>query len=268
MLVHSRTFALSLLLALGPLAVHAQNTKVFEGVWSGYITTQENKFWEVEDYACFVGCPKLSYDYLKQLLDNPANDKKPLNALIGESRQFMIDYLRQHSTAKGIALMESNTEANDTNLECHPYDFVRAATNPLPLKITRSGNELTIEYEEWNRQRKVFLDGRKFPDKLPKTSLGYSVGRMENGQLVIETRGLLASTYAPIILNAPGGHSDSLTALERYRVTAGKPTVLTLEVTLTDPVTLTEPYVYTKRWIATPEVKLLTDSCQDRPGVF
>jgi hypothetical protein len=44
--------------------------------------------------------------------------------------------------------------------------------------------------------------------------------------------------------------------------------MLTLELTLEDPGTLTEPYVYYKRWIATPNIEILTDSCSDRPGVF
>jgi hypothetical protein len=249
-------------------AAAQHDTAAFEGVWSGWLTTQEHPAWQVEDYLCFVGCPKASYDHLTSLLDNPANDERPLNELTGETHEFITAYLRERSTPAGIAMMDGNSEANDTNLDCHPYDFVRAATNPLPIQIVRSGDSLTFNYEEWNRTRTVYLDGRAFPEVLEPSSLGYSVGRVEDGVLIIETRGLVASTYPPITINAAGGHSAQVRGIERYTVMPGETPVLALELTLEDPGTLTEPYVYYKRWIATPDIELLTDSCSDKPGVF
>lgn len=269
----TRRLALTLCAAAGCASfadtLFAQNDSgAFDGVWSGYLTSQHNEWWQVEDYACFVGCPKVAYEHLTALLDDPANDDRPTAELVGQTRSFIDGYLRQRSTPAGLALMAGNSEANDTNIACHPYDFVRAATNPLPLQISREGATLTIRYEEWNRVRSVHMDGREFPATLEPSSLGYSIGRIENGTLVIETRGIAASTYAPITINAAGGHSDQLRGIERYATTPGDPTVLTLELTLEDPVTLTEPYVYFKQWIATPDIQLLTDSCEDIPGEF
>jgi hypothetical protein len=265
-----RTLALTLLSAatLPSVALAQSGPAAFDGVWSGWLTTQEHTAWTVEDYSCFVGCPKVSYEHLTTLLDNPANDQRPLNELVGETRTFITEYLRQRSTPAGLAMMEGNSEANDTNLACHPYDYVRSATNPLPFEIIRNGDTLTINYEEWNRTRTVYLDGRAFPAPLAATSLGYSIGHYEGDTLVIETRGLVASTYAPITINAAGGHSEQLSGVERYTVTPGETPILALELTLTDPGTLREPYVYYKRWIATPDIELLTDSCADKPGVF
>lgn len=246
-----------------PTSVIAQgDTSAFEGIWSGWLTTQDDPAWQVEDYLCFVGCPKASYEYLTQLLADPANDARPLDELSADTRTFIADWLRAHSTPEGLALMEGNTETNDANGECKPHDFVRAATNPLPLKIARDGATLTFTYEENNRTRTVFLGDRSFPDPLERSSLGYSIGRVDdNGALVIETRGLIASTYPPITINAPGGHSEQLRTVERYSVTPGDTPMLTLELTLEDPMTLTEPYVYFKRWIATPDVVLRSDGC-------
>lgn len=245
-----------------------QDSAPFNGVWSGYLTSQHHEWWQVEDWACFVGCPKVAYEHLTALLDDPANDERPVAELVGQTRGFIDAYLRERSTAAGLALMAGNSEANDTNIACHPYDFVRAATNPLPLQISREGDTLTIRYEEWNRVRSVYMDGREFPATLEPSSLGYSIGHIENDTLVIETRGITASTYAPITINAAGGHSDQLRGTERYTIAAGDPTVLTLELTLEDPGTLSEPYVYFKQWIATPDIELLTDSCEDIPGEF
>ncbi len=265
----TRTIHALLYAALLPLAANAQpDTAAFDGVWSGWLTTQEHQAWQVEDFLCFIGCPEAARSHLAALLDNPANDNRHLDELTGETREFITTYLRDRSTPAGLALMAGNNEANDTNLDCHPYDFVRAATNPLPLQFISNGDTLTIRYEEWNRERTIYMDGRAFPSALEPTSLGYSIGHMDDGTLVIETRGLVASTYAPITINAAGGHSDQLSGVERYTITPGETPVLTLELTLTDPGTLTAPYVYYKRWIATPDIELLTDSCADRPGVF
>ncbi|MGV3592413.1 MAG: hypothetical protein ACO1PZ_12045 [Gammaproteobacteria bacterium] len=238
------------------------DTAPFEGVWSSWLTTQEDTAWQVEDYLCFVGCPKAAYEHLSQLLGDPANDARPLDELSADTRTFITDWLRAHSTPDGLARMEGNAETSDANGDCRPYDFVRAVTNPLPVAIARDGATLTLTYEEGNRTRAVYLGDRAFPDPITASSLGYSLGHVdEDGALVIETRGLAASTYPPITINAAGGHSDQLHSIERYTVTPGDTPILTLELTLEDPVTLTAPYVYFKRWIATPDVELRADSC-------
>ncbi|HEY0961304.1 MAG TPA: hypothetical protein VGE69_03000 [Pseudomonadales bacterium] len=238
------------------------DTSAFEGVWSSWLTTQEHPAWQVEDYLCFVGCPKAAYEHLTQLLADPANDARPLDELSAETRDFITEWLRAHSTPAGLALMEGGSDSGNANPDCQPHDLVRAATSPLPFAMTRDGAVLTLTYEEGNRTRTVYLGDRMFPDPLAASSLGYSIGRIEDdGALVIETRGLVASTYPPITINAAGGHSDQLRSVERYVVTPGETPMLTLELTLDDPVTLTEPYVYLKRWIATPGVGLRADSC-------
>jgi hypothetical protein len=238
------------------------DTAAFEGVWSGWLTTQDDPAWQVEDYLCFTGCPQAAYEHLQALLTDPANDKRPLDALGADTRNFISTWLRAHSTRKGLALIDSNSETTDAGDECQPRDFVRATTNPLPLAITRDGNTLTLKYEEGARTRTVFLGDRSFPKPLAHSSLGFSIGHIDDdGALVIETRGLVASTYPPITINASGGHSDKLHTLERYTIIPGDTPMLALELTLEDTATLTAPYVYVKRWIATPDIELRAEGC-------
>lgn len=200
------------------------------------------------------------------LLDDPANDERPLDELVGETRALSIEHLRRHSTPAGLALMNSSNEDKAAKTECQPDDFARTTTNPLPVQITRKGATLTFTYAQWNRRRTIYLDGRAFPEPLQASSLGYSIGRFEADALIIETRGLVASTYPPITINAPGGHSDQLRGIERYTIAPGEVPMLMLELTLEDPLTLTQPYVYFKRWIATPGVALLGASCAGTPA--
>ena len=41
-----------------------------------------------------------------------------------------------------------------------------------------------------NSYRIIYLDGRSFPENIPPTNYGYSIGHWEGDTLVVETRGL------------------------------------------------------------------------------
>ena len=65
---------------------NAQSTdpaEPFLGVWSGVFTTQDNPYWQIEDYVCFPGCPDAVRNHLTSLLDDPANDEVPVDGLLG-----------------------------------------------------------------------------------------------------------------------------------------------------------------------------------------
>jgi len=236
----------------------------FLGKWSGVFTTQDNEFWGVEDFICFAGCPREVRDYMVSLLDDPANDDRPLGELMGETTGFSVAHLASVLTPLGSQIQQANTPENDPKLHCQPYGFVRQATNPLPMNIRRLGEHLLIQYEEWSLLRSVYLDGRPHPEYQTASLLGHAVGRVENGTLIIETAGVTADRFSD---STQGGHSSELTAVERYSV-HDNPRRLELELTLKDPVTLTEPYVIANTWLFTPEVELIQDSCGDLPGVF
>ena len=238
----------------------------FTGVWSGAFTTQKHEYWELEDLtACFPGCTPTARAYYASLIEDPANDAKPVPELWGMATQFMRQELANKSTPEGLAIQAANTEATDPNFRCVPYGLARAAVNPLPIEIREDGDNLTIVYEEWNQSRTVYMDGRSHPANLAPTRLGYSVGRYEGDALVIETKGVDANLYYDF--QSGGGHSVDATFVERYRI-ADNPRRLEVEMTITDAVTLHEPHVIHKTWLATPDVALVEDRCGDVPGKF
>jgi hypothetical protein len=238
----------------------------FTGVWSGAFTTQKDEFWELEDLtACFPGCTPAARAYYAGLIEDPANDAQPVQALWGMATVFMREELAKKSTPAGLAIQAANNSANDPNFQCQPYGLVRAAVNPLPIAIRRDGDHLIIVYEEWNQSRLIFMDGRTHPADLEPTRLGHSVGRYESDALVIESRGIEPSLYYDF--QSGGGHSDQATIVERYTI-AENPRRLELTMTVTDPVTLLEPHVIEKTWLARPNLELVQDSCEDTPGKF
>lgn len=253
------------LAAPGVVSAQADPAAPFLGTWSGVFTTQDDEFWRIEDFTCFAGCPPEAYDHLTALLDDPANDDRSIDELTGETREFMRERLASISTPAGLEKQRAGTPANDPTLHCAPYGFVRESTNPLPLRILRDGEHLVIDYEEWNLERTIYMDGRAHPENLEPTLLGHSVGRIEDGTLVVETAGVEPDIYYSFL--SGGGYSEQLTGVERYTIHED-PRRLHLELTVEDPVTLTAPYTMEKTWLWTPDVELVEDSCEDVPGVF
>lgn len=265
-IIKKSLLAFSLSAATLCLSAQAQDVDSFEGIWSGSMTTPDHEYWNVEDFiTCWAGCPKASYELLVSLLDDPANDDMPWEALNGQFFGHMREHLASISTPQGLALQQNSTDENNPSINCHDYGYMRQSFNPLPLKMTREGDILHINYEEWNLDRTVYMDGREFPDNLEHTRLGYSIGHMEGEDLVIETRGISAEIYNPF--HGGGGHSDQLSGIERYSLLDGG-NILSADMTLTDPVTLKEPYMFHKKWALTPDVEILEDFCTDIPGEF
>lgn len=234
------------------------------GVWSGVFTTQDNPFWQVEDFTCFPGCTPTSYKYLVGLLDDPANDKKPLDELTGATRRFMRQELADKSTPDGLARQNRNTPENDPTLLCKPYGLVREAVNPLPISIRNDGGNLVIVYEEWNEARTVYMHGETPPADAEPRPLGLSIGHWEGDSLVVRTTSVSPDIYYSF--QSGGGYSDRVSVVEKYSVREDPPRRLVLEMTVTDPVTLRQPQVIMKTWLWTPDVELVKDSCKDVPG--
>jgi len=235
----------------------------FLGTWSGVFTTQSNDYWTFADIQCFVGCPLDFYNKLSALLADPANDATPAMALSGQAGAASAAALEAILTPVGKQVKAANKPEDDPKfINCQPYGFVREVTNPLPVQIHRDGDHLVVRYEEWSLLRNIYLDGRPHPEHKTPTLLGHSVGRVENGALIVETTRLTPDLISD---TSQAGHSGELTAVERYTI-RDKPRRLELTLTLTDPVTFTKPMVVTKTWVYTPDVEIVQDTCSQQPG--
>lgn len=249
-----------------PLRVSAQAADPaapFLGTWSGVFTTQSNEYWTFADVQCFVGCPRDFYNHLSALLADPANDEIPAMALSAQAAAASLAVLDTLLTPVGKEVRAANRPEDDPKfVNCQPYGFVRQATNPLPLQIRRDGDHLVVRYEEWSLFRNIYLDGRAHPAHKTPSLLGYSVGRVEDGALIVETKGVTPDLISDASL---AGHSGELTAVERYTVHEN-PRRLELTLTLRDPVMFTAPWVVTKTWLYTPEAEIVQDTCAQQPG--
>ncbi len=223
----------------------------FEGLWSDPPQT-------LADSACFFFCSDLKIDRLFELLDDPANDERPIRELAAEAVRYEIEQLIEPLlTEQALATYPIDPADDPGFLNCEPWGIAKQMFAPHQLEITQHDDRVVFRYGEWNAYRTIFLDGRERPARAPKSLLGYSVGRYEGDTLVVETTGIRSN-----ITLWWAEHSDQLELVERYRRDVEGNRLL-LEVTLTDPLSMSAPLTLQKVWDWTPEQDISDyDQCE------
>lgn len=100
---------------------------------------------------------------------------------------------------------------------CLPPSIVYALQGPFPFEIHLTEDLIVIRYEYFDQVRLVFMDGREADETMPHSKMGFSTGRWEGDELVIETTHIAEST----ITNNGLDHSDDIRMVERYRIDEG-----------------------------------------------
>jgi hypothetical protein len=136
---------------------------------------------------------------------------------------------------------------------CLPNGMPRVMTpyEPMEFVITPDTTYVLIEHIEHNRR--IFTDGRGFPQAIMPSYLGYSIGRWldQDGDgrfdlLEVESRGF----KGPRVYDATGIplHSDNQSVIkERISLDATNPNLMHNEITVIDNA-LTRPWTVTKNY--------------------
>jgi hypothetical protein len=141
---------------------------------------------------------------------------------------------------------------------CKPTGVPWISSLPLPYKIVQTPRLILLLHEEGTVFRQIFLDGRRPVENAVPRWMGYSTGRWDGDELVVDTVGVTDQSW----LDGMGHpHSDRLHLIERFRRRdAGH---LEIEVTIDDPGAYTRPVVYTIRTTALPDDDLLEYFCTE-----
>jgi len=141
---------------------------------------------------------------------------------------------------------------------CKPWGITQHSPNALPYKIVQTSDLIVILNEQDTVFRQIFLDGRTpVEDPVPRW-LGYSTGRWNDDELVVETTGFTDLTWLDFTGHP---HTESLHLTERFRrVDAGH---LEIETTVDDPETYSRPFTYTMTATVMPDDDLLEFFCTD-----
>jgi hypothetical protein len=163
-------------------------------------------------------------------------------------------------TARGKALIAAFDEVAAPKYDCSPAMLPIIFGDPYAFRIEQQADRVTFTYEKDDVVRTVWLEGHGHP--APRSGLpfmhGYSTGRYEGTQLVVETSRFTFDPegFAGDALNAPSSTQKRLT--ERYSRDGD---TLRMQLTAEDPIFLLQPFTYTMEWRATTEPLSLPWNC-------
>lgn len=130
-------------------------------------------------------------------------------------------------------------------------------SNPLPFEFVDAGDEIHLRIEEYDLLRVIHLD----PDVVATSPsiLGHSVGRWEEGDLVVTTTQINFMHYGSGI-----ALSADVDVLERFELSDDERR-LDYTLTVTDPETFTEPLTARRHWVWMPGEAVKAWACVNIP---
>jgi hypothetical protein len=225
-------------------------------MWSDAPATIEARF-------CAAWCTDTGVERLNALLDDPANDSRPLAQLAAEASVYQRNaYIKSRMTPAALQSYPLDPADDPGLLRCEPWGLARQMFAPHQFEIRRRGaDRIELRYGEWDARRTVYMDGRKRPAG-QASRLGHSIGHWEGDTLVVETNGVAANQT---IWSAR--HSEQLRVVERFN-RSDDGAMLHLTATLDDPWSLREPVVVKRNWRWAPTSVIAPyDECKPPIGV-
>jgi hypothetical protein len=94
--------------------------------------------------------------------------------------------IRFAMTDRGQNIIDSYLELDNANSRCASPGLVLASGLPYPMEILHTENYIVIVYAA-DYVRRIYLDGREFPDTETSSSFGFSTGEWKGETLVVTT---------------------------------------------------------------------------------
>lgn len=142
---------------------------------------------------------------------------------------------------------------------CEPKAMPWLMASNWPFEFVDDGDRLRLRAEEFDRVRVIHLPGSS--SDMSPSPLGYSVGRWDDGDLVVTTTQInsrqLGRDGIPL--------SADVETLERFSLSADEQR-LGYALTITDPETFNEPVTMTSHWIWRPGETIKPYDCIETPG--
>lgn len=160
--------------------------------------------------------------------------------------------------ARAIGFIHAFDEALAPKYDCAPATMPSLAIDPYNFMIEQRDDRLVFTYEKDDIVRTIWLEGNAPEPSVYETFWqGHSVGRYENGALVIETTKFpFDPTGLDDMYNIPS--STQKRVVERYWREGD---TLKAEIVTEDPLLLTRPVAFTFEWQRTDRPLELPYAC-------
>ena len=160
-------------------------------------------------------------------------------------------------TPAGRAEFQSFGPEKDPALRCIMPAVPLGIINPYPTEIVQQKHQILILHEHFHEVRRIFMDGRKPPDRWVPSLEGYSTGQWEGKTLVIRTTRLSPDNNMTMT-GLPFSGDEHTYVIERLSRDGN---VLNLTAEVHDPTYYEEPYVMHGRWDFAPKGEILEYEC-------
>jgi hypothetical protein len=136
---------------------------------------------------------------------------------------------------------EYDPVVDDPALQCMSIGMPRAITRtgPHPIEFVERDGNIHVLMEYFDLERVIHMDSQANAADVPASALGYSVGRWEDGALIVTTT-RINWPYFDIRDLEGVPQSEAVEILERFILSADE-TELSYDITVTDPAMFTEP---------------------------
>ncbi len=151
-----------------------------------------------------------------------------------------------------------NRGRDDPNNNCLPSGVPEKDAVTSPFKIMQFPGEMVILYESRTIFREIFTDGRPLPKDPNPTWQGYSIGRWEGDDFVVETNGLNDKIWMDT-----NGHplTEAAHITERFR--RHDYGHMDIQITIDDPKAYTKPWTITENPSLLVDTDLLESVCEE-----
>lgn len=175
--------------------------------------------------------------------------------LRADSKKVSPAALTEDGKKRAVALrpkVEDGVIMTHASRWCQPLGTPFIMGDSAPLDIVQSKREVAIIAEVQSSARHIYIDGRDHPsmDSFDPTTNGHSIGKWENGVLVVDTVGFNDRGNPGV----PGGgiRGETTHLVERYELIDGGKK---LQVTFTwdDPQVFLKPHTYTFTYYKAPD---------------
>lgn len=211
-----------------------------------------------DGYSDYVAGPQLNEEQYQKLISKPGTPTANLN----QNLQFRtVNGEEIPFRPQALTLYKQRLERESTGSpseRCRPKGIPAPMLPPVPFKILQTPGTTVILFEEFNRFRQIFTDGRPQPKVDFPSWWGYSVGHWDGDAFVVDTTGFNEKTWLDKVGHP---HTNALHTIERFRrLDFGH---LQLELTIDDP------KAYTKAWTVkipfqfVPDIELMDDACEN-----
>jgi len=152
---------------------------------------------------------------------------------------------------------------DDPTANCIVGGVPRSDLVPYPFKVLQMPGLVVILYEAVHSYRQIFTDGRELPKDPNPTWFGYSVGRWEGDEFVVQTAGFNDKGWLD---NFGKPATDALRVTERFRrKDFGH---MDIQITIDDPKAYTRPWDVTLPLALLPDTELLEYICNENNKYF